>query len=255
MESTLSFRSLLLATVGVGTLFTSAFGFAPSHRPLVKSQHTILSFQSQKKESKWIETKSSLVEVNNAQVKRLPVFVGWMHQDVDRVHSFNEFAQTIRTELVPIEDETPSQLVVSHPDSTSNESKEVWIARLLLLLSAALYGTNFTFVKSLDESLSVGLSSTLRFGFAALFMLPWLLAPIDEELKAMAQEKLQKCRNEFDVMNWEMPTRLTAGLAGMEIGMYNAIGYISQAVGLKTIPANKVSLYFINVCFVTETFH
>jgi hypothetical protein len=86
-------------------------------------------------------------------------------------------------------------------------------------------------------------------------MLPWLLAPIDEELKAMAQEKLQKCRNEFDVMNWEMPTRLTAGLAGMEIGMYNAIGYISQAVGLKTIPANKVSLYFINVCFVTETFH
>jgi hypothetical protein len=188
-------------------------------------------------------------------VKRLPVFVGWMHQDVDRVHSFNEFAQTIRTELVPIEDETPSQLVVSHPDSTSNESKEVWIARLLLLLSAALYGTNFTFVKSLDESLSVGLSSTLRFGFAALFMLPWLLAPIDEELKAMAQEKLQKSRNEFDVMNWEMPTRLTAGLAGMEIGMYNAIGYISQAVGLKTIPANKVSLYFINVSFVTETFH
>ena len=37
------------------------------------------------------------------------------------------------------------------------------------------------------------------------------------------------------------PTSLAAGLAGMEIGMYNSIGYITQAVGLKTIPANKVS--------------
>jgi len=122
----------------------------------------------------------------------------------------------------------------------SPPSKEVWIARLLLLLSAALYGTNFTMVKSLDESLSVALSSTLRFGFAALCMLPWLLAPIDEQLKKKVKEKPQNYRDDM-LLTYEEPTRFAAGLAGMEIGMYNSIGYITQAVGLKTIPANKVS--------------
>ena len=125
--------------------------------------------------------------------------------------------------------------------SKSPPTNDVWIARLLLLLSAALYGTNFTMVKSLDESLSVGISSTLRFGFAALCMLPWLLTPIDEELKTMAKDKLAKCKNEAERRSCVEPTSLAAGLAGMEIGMYNSIGYITQAVGLKTIPANKVS--------------
>lgn len=128
---------------------------------------------------------------------------------------------------------------------------EVWAARLLLLLSAALYGTNFTMVKSLDESLSVGMASTLRFGFAALVMLPWLFAPIDPALIEGAKTK--KIANVGTISDagkrnivvqflGEEPTRSTVGLAGMEIGLWNSVGYIAQAVGLKTIPASKVCL-------------
>jgi hypothetical protein len=81
-----------------------------------------------------------------------------------------------------------------------------------------------------------------RFGFAALCMLPWLLAPIDDQLKSITKEKFERCKS--DMAKWEEPTRWAAGLAGMEIGVYNSIGYISQAIGLKTIPANKVSMQF-----------
>lgn len=137
----------------------------------------------------------------------------------------------------------------------SPDPSDAWKARFLLLLSAALYGTNFTLVKSLNESMSVGISSTLRFGFAALVMLPQLLKPIDEELKAIVKErkKSNASENHGYVHNKESgalntikqlldePTRLSAGLAGIEIGLYNSVGYISQAIGLKTTTASKVS--------------
>jgi len=136
---------------------------------------------------------------------------------------------------------------------------EVWAARLLLLLSAALYGTNFTMVKSLDESLSVGMASTLRFGFAALVMLPWLFAPIDPALIQGA--KMKKIANVGTISDagkrnivvqflGEEPTRSTVGLAGMEIGLWNSVGYIAQAVGLKTIPASK-SAFICSMAVVT----
>ena len=127
---------------------------------------------------------------------------------------------------------------------------DVWKARLLLLLSAALYGTNFTIVKSIDDidGMSVGMASTLRFGFAALAMLPLLFAPIDAELKLAAKERRDGGGGGGVATNgnalsglWEEPTRLGAGLAGMEIGLYNSVGYLAQAVGLKTTTASKVS--------------
>ena len=120
-------------------------------------------------------------------------------------------------------------------------------------------------VKSLDETMSVGMSSTLRFGFAALAMLPLLFAPISDELKMLNIERRNK-NIEFEkndcicnkngagqkgnmlLQFGEEPTRLSAGLAGMEIGMYNSIGYIAQAVGLKTTTASKVrsfQLYYL----------
>jgi hypothetical protein len=67
---------------------------------------------------------------------------------------------------------------------------DAWKARSLLLLSAALYGTNFSIVKSIDEidGMSIGMASTLRFGFAAFAMMPMLFVPIDVELKRIAME-------------------------------------------------------------------
>ncbi|KAL7533937.1 hypothetical protein ACHAXR_005535 [Thalassiosira sp. AJA248-18] len=151
---------------------------------------------------------------------------------------------------LPTEEHTPSMPILS----------DVWKARLLLLLSAALYGTNFTMVKSLDESMSVGLASTLRFGFAAVAMLPWLFAPIHEDLKVLAKKRRNDNHNaDMNVGQkgnilvqcfGEEPTRLSAGLAGMEIGMYNAIGYIAQAEGLKTTTASK-SAFICSLAVVT----
>ncbi len=113
---------------------------------------------------------------------------------------------------------------------------DVWKARLLLLLSAALYGTNFSVVKQLDEIIPVGVSSTLRFGLASFAMLPLLVAPLsDEFLNNIKNDAGNKATYAF-----MEPSRLSVGLAGMEIGLWNSIGYISQAIGLRTTAASTV---------------
>ena len=166
--------------------------------------------------------------------------------------------EMISLRSIPKNDESHSS---SPPTTTTTTTttmmisilSDVWKARLLLLLSAALYGTNFTIVKSIDDidGMSVGMASTLRFGFAALAMLPLLFAPIDAELKLAAKERrdgggggggggVATNGNALSGL-WEEPTRLSAGLAGMEIGLYNSVGYLAQAVGLKTTTASKVS--------------
>ena len=101
-------------------------------------------------------------------------------------------------------------------------------------------------VKSLDDSMPVGLSSTLRFGFAALVMLPMLFAPLNEELEVLSRERNAQTETKnkngdilLEVI--EEPTRLSAGLAGMEIGVWVSMGYIAQAVGLQTTTASKAS--------------
>ena len=102
-------------------------------------------------------------------------------------------------------------------------------ARWLLLGAAALYGTNFSLVKLLgDTGLSVGLASTLRFGMAALVTLPWLLQ-VDDHNQDRKWETL------FDPNSKEMK----AALGGLEVGMWNSIGYVAQAVGLATTSASK----------------
>ena len=64
--------------------------------------------------------------------------------------------------------------------------------------------------------MSVGLSSTLRFGMAALATLPWLLALDDE---ADQDRRFQKL---FDPNGIEFQ----AALGGLEVGMWNSIGYV-----------------------------
>lgn len=112
---------------------------------------------------------------------------------------------------------------------------DVWKARLLLLLSAALYGTNFSVVKQLDEIIPVGVASTLRFGFASFAMMPLLLAPMSDEFWSNIKNTASKTTYAF-----MEPSRLSVGLAGMEIGLWNSIGYISQAIGLRTTAASTV---------------
>jgi drug/metabolite transporter (DMT)-like permease len=114
-----------------------------------------------------------------------------------------------------------SLAVVDNTLSTTiaKQEKDVWNARFLLLGAAALYGTNFSFVKLLGESMPVGAMGTMRFGLAALATLPWLIA---------------KPRDDSD-----MATTLAAAATGFEVGMWNSVGYVSQAVGLETTSASK----------------
>jgi drug/metabolite transporter (DMT)-like permease len=94
---------------------------------------------------------------------------------------------------------------------------DLWRARLLLVGAAALYGTNFSLVKLLGDTMPVGISTTLRFGLAALATLPWLI----------------------DFSNNKSNNAQAATLLGLEVGMWNSIGYVAQAVGLETTLASK----------------
>lgn len=103
----------------------------------------------------------------------------------------------------------------------SNEKKEEgvqlssWTAKAVLLFVAALYGTNFGCVKILGESLDPSVAAFLRFGISALVFLP----------------------NVFYVLK----ARPEVILAGMEVGIYSTIGYLSQAVALQTTPASTAA--------------
>jgi drug/metabolite transporter (DMT)-like permease len=111
------------------------------------------------------------------------------------------------------------------------KSKEVNRARILLLAAAALYGTNFSLVKMLGETdIPVGVSSALRFGMAALATSPWLIPSRSESADGT------KSYNFGDFANGP---ELAATVAGFEVGLWNSIGYVSQAVGLETTEASK----------------
>jgi drug/metabolite transporter (DMT)-like permease len=138
------------------------------------------------------------------------------------------FLQALEERLSELHDlqETPAELSFMIPSDDFQVAMEVkeqqeglsdlWKARLLLIGAAALYGTNFSLVKLLGDTMPVGVSSTLRFGLAALATLPWLVGDLGKEEGA-----------------------LTAAWLGFEVGLWNSIGYVSQAVGLETTPASE----------------
>jgi drug/metabolite transporter (DMT)-like permease len=108
--------------------------------------------------------------------------------------------------------------------AVGGEDPSVARARWLLLIAAMLYGTNFSCVKLLlggESGLPVGASSTVRFGLAALATAPWLFPSYSKKL------------NRFD------PDSIAAIVAGVEVGAWNSIGYVSQAIGLETTEASK----------------
>lgn len=106
------------------------------------------------------------------------------------------------------------------PDLVQVQNKpSVATARLLLVAAAALYGTNFACVKLLGgTAMPVEVSSMLRFGMASVATLPWLLSDSNDFFASEDWKAIQ---------------------AGLVVGGWNAIGYISQAVGLETTLASK----------------
>lgn len=117
---------------------------------------------------------------------------------------------------------------------------EIWKARLLLLGAAALYGTNFSIIKIIGDSMPVGISATLRFGLASLATLPWLLQPPKDGSSLVPKNTTEKNTNLWQTcQQLASTTTIGAALAGFEVGMWNSVGYLAQAVGLETTDASK----------------
>ena len=131
-------------------------------------------------------------------------------------------------------------------------SNDVWKARFLLLLSASLYGTNFTMVKVMNESIPAEIGTSLRFALGAAATLPWLIRPTAGAIDAPnAENSLTNCSENQSSLNtetqqWDISQENPVGdqvvlgsiLAGFEIGFWNALGYLSQSVGLDTTAAS-----------------
>jgi drug/metabolite transporter (DMT)-like permease len=128
--------------------------------------------------------------------------------------------------------ETKAASSLAAASTQSPEEQAVVRARWLLLGAAALYGTNFSLVKLLGQAhLPVGASSTLRFGMAALATFPWLLPSRDHGEESPTQQQTRQFTLTHE--QWQ------AARLGFEVGVYNAIGYVAQAVGLETTAASK----------------
>jgi drug/metabolite transporter (DMT)-like permease len=158
--------------------------------------------------------------------------------------SCNEIHDLEAALVLPIDDDTEDvkaddQEIVEKLNGSgeTNEQRrmgDVYIARALILLAAALYGSNFSLVKMMGEDtpLSVGMTSTLRFGLAAIATSPWLFS------------NLNQIRTE-----WSTSSEAATMLAGFEVGLWNCMGYIAQAVGLETTLASK-STFFCSMAVV-----
>jgi len=97
-------------------------------------------------------------------------------------------------------------------NTDSSKALSLWGARILLLLVAALYGTNFGSVKILEESLEPSISAFLRFTVSALVFSPWLISGLTSKSSTV--------------------------IGGLEVGLYSFIGYYTQSVALETTPAS-----------------
>jgi len=145
------------------------------------------------------------------------------------------------THIVDQETITTTTLQEEEEQEETSFLSTVWNARLLLLGAAALYGTNFSVIKILGDVMPVGITATLRFGLAALATIPWLLQPPKDGSKLLEESKPR--RNLWETcQHLASTTTVGAALAGFEVGAWNSVGYLAQAVGLETTDASKVCL-------------
>ena len=131
------------------------------------------------------------------------------------------------------------------------DRKEIVKARWLLILAAALYGSSFSLVKIINESgMSVGLSSTLRFGMAALVTLPWLLTVHDQDSDINSPHEVtssgmkspnsrRKSRSRWQILTDPNTVEHKVIVGSIKVGLWDALGFIAQAIGLETTLASK----------------
>jgi len=192
---------------------------------------------------------------------------------------------TLPLKLEGINDNDKEVTISQEKDNVSDSNDKlndniIWKARFLVLAAAALYGTNFSIVKILDESVPISISNILRFGLASLVTLPWLFGSSTAE-ESPNQSNVNKAgrNNNYSIIDdikaallspttpqsnnlklndiSQVSTNLERSfpkvfvlLAGMEIGLWNSIGYIYQAIGLQSTCAGK-SAFICSLAVVT----
>jgi hypothetical protein len=127
-----------------------------------------------------------------------------------RVETFDPLGKTL------MEDEAPLSLVLGggsavEPVGEEKGEQDNSFYKALLLVVAVIWGSNFGALKYLDTcGVDVSIITAIRFALASLSLVPFLL-------------KAEK---------GVIP-------AGLEVGLWVSLGYITQAIGLETTQANK----------------
>lgn len=114
---------------------------------------------------------------------------------------------------------------VNDSSGVSLQNPSLEFARFLVLVASAVYGTNFSVVKVLDERVPLAVSAALRFSLAAFIVGGIVLATEDTA-------------NDIDAQK-----RTEAAFGGMEIGGWYCAGYLCQAIGLQTADASKSAFF------------
>lgn len=168
--------------------------------------------------------------------------------------------------ISPVQIESPiieSQLEL---DDDQKQNSLVWKARLLLLLSACLYGSNYTCIKILGDYIpsEIGLGPALRFATAALATVPFLMNQyVSNSADASSSIINKNDQNEKIVQGsrdstfkFNVPTGADVAsfiksygvlFAGFEVAVWNTVGYLSQARGLESTPASTCAF----ICSLT----
>jgi drug/metabolite transporter (DMT)-like permease len=107
------------------------------------------------------------------------------------------------------------EVVIESSIEKTNEEKEQWKARAILLTVSAFYGTNFASVKILNDNIDPSIAALCRFTIAAMVFLPHVIKTIK--------------------------TNPTLILGGLEVGLYSALGYWAQSNALETTGASIVA--------------
>mmetsp|Transcript_22921 Transcript_22921/g.56561 ORF Transcript_22921/g.56561 Transcript_22921/m.56561 type:complete len:454 (+) Transcript_22921:54-1415(+) len=107
---------------------------------------------------------------------------------------------------------------LDYETEVSKQPMSLWTARILFLIMACLCGSNFPTISLLEQTLEPSLVAALRFSLAGVVLIPLL--------KGLRKEAI-----------WP----------GIEIGLWLALGYLGQGIGLKTADASTAAF----ICSLT----
>lgn len=141
-----------------------------------------------------------------------------------------------KEEIFSVKDENiPSKSLGIGVDADKNNSM-LWKSRLLIIFAASLYGSNHSAVKILESNIPLEVGTTLRFALAAAITLPWLFQDEDNQSDSNSQSDSVATKDSSNQNDTFMSLN-GAILGGAEIGFWNWMGYMAQAIGLQSTPA------------------